>query len=238
MRKQTASLCLCLFLAWSPLTVAHAQDTRIPTGSRVGRPAPAITPGNTRLSRQDQGREVTNQLASCLYHYDRDETVEALSLVSETKEGGEALSGLLGPDCYLAAGDLTVPYDLLRGALFRARYLDEFRDDVITLAPEKVDYTAFVPNLTDSAFVSYVVLRNFASCVVRADVENARAFVEGPVGSSAEKAALTEIVPKMGPCLTDGLEVSFSKSVLSSLLSEALYREAAAGKVASQEAAE
>ncbi|HTM96619.1 MAG TPA: hypothetical protein VL100_12505 [Croceibacterium sp.] len=207
---------------------ASAQDTYKPTGSRIGRPAPVVTPNSSNLSNEEGARRMTDDFASCIYRKSKNSVNAALALRPDSKEANAALGRLVRDDCYAANASLSIPQSLLRGALFRAKLLTEFGGKDVALAPEPVDYTQFVPSPLQSEDRSYVAFGDFADCVVRADLDGARKFVEPDAGSEVETQALNALIPKLGPCLTNGLEITFSKSVLQALLAEAIYHETAA----------
>ncbi|WP_379550585.1 hypothetical protein [Qipengyuania sp. DGS5-3] len=61
-------------------------------------------------------------------------------------------------------------------------------------------------------------------CVAQAGGMLVYDLIEAEPESDRETAAIRSIVPLLGPCLTDGVEVSFDKTSLRALLAHGLYR--------------
>ncbi|WP_126173148.1 hypothetical protein [Altericroceibacterium xinjiangense] len=205
--------------------VPAAAQVEIPTGSRVGRPAPAKPPTDASLSDEDRALRTTFEYARCVVQNDEDAVRPMLSLkpTSLTERQSEALRQ---PNC-LRNANLQIPMQLMRGAIFRAFYLQDWADRPTTMFAEPINYFEFVAS-ENQAQVAIATMLDFASCIVRADEANARAFVGGIPGEPQFENALRALIPKLGPCMLDGIEVQFSKSNLAAYLSEALYWEAKA----------
>lgn len=181
---------------------------------------------------------MVNDFASCVYGKNRKAVNAALSLQPNSDEANAALGRLMRDDCYAANADIRIPYSLIRGALFRAKFMTDFRWKKVALAPEPIDYRTLVSSPLRPEDHSFVALGDFADCVVRSDITGARKFVEQEAGSDIETQALNALVPKLGPCLSDGLEVTFSKSVLQALLAEAIYHETTAAAASGTDTAQ
>ena len=205
------------------LSAPLAAQREMPTGSRIGRPAPAAAPENPKLSDEDRALRTTFDYARCLVQYDEKEFRPLLSL--EPKIFNEKQrKALIRPAC-LRSGELTMPGPLLRGAIFRAFYLKDWAQSPIAAFAQPVNYFQFVERENPSQVAAATML-DFASCVIRADQANARAFVVGMPGENKFEEALRALIPRMGPCMPVGIEVQFSKSTLVGYLSEAVYWEA------------
>jgi hypothetical protein len=63
----------------------------------------------------------------------------------------------------------------------------------------------------------------FADCVVAAAPREADALVRTLAGTAAERAAVLPLVPYLGPCVLQGMEVSFSPGQLRALLADGLW---------------
>jgi hypothetical protein len=188
-------------------------DVYKPTGSRVGRPAPAQAPDNVTMSPIDVARATVNQFADCIVRNDKKLTAACLW-----------------------DGNLTMPQSLLRGAIFRAAYNRDFASRALTFSEQPIDYAVYLEEQKSPEAVRYLVLLDFADCVVRAEASNARAFAIAIPGSKGEKDALAVLQPQLGPCFPAGVNVTFNKSILSAVLAEALYREVEAGQMPLAEA--
>lgn len=215
-------------IALSLSTVAVAQtETRL--GSRIARPKPAEPDYFSKLPDAERARSMVDDFSRCTLQYDAEGVDEALALVPETSGSNNALGKLAKPRC-LRNATLKMPPALLRGSLFRAKVLREFADEPIVFADESFDVASLVSDLNSDDSKRFVAMQGFASCVVRADPENVALFVVEEAGSKAEDEALQFVIPDLGPCLSEGLELGFSKSMLSAILAEALYHELKAGK--------
>ena len=104
-----------------------------------------------------------------------------------------------------------------------------------------VEFSAMVVNarvtdITVTKVRNHAIMMNFASCVVRADAANSRAYLLAGPGRSGEMRALAALQPQFGPCFPAGGNLTLNKSVLSAKLAEALYREAMAARTNMPEA--
>ncbi|HWJ68835.1 MAG TPA: hypothetical protein VNS79_02130 [Sphingobium sp.] len=206
-----------------------------PTGTRIGRPAPAKVPDNVSMSDADKARMTVSQFADCIVRTDKKQTQRYLAATFRSAESGKIVNDLATSECLWNA-NLRMPYELLRGAIFRSVYAQNFAASALRFPDEPVDYTGYLDDKTSPDAIRYLILMDFADCVARADASSVRAFVLAPPASQTEKAALTTLQPQLGPCFPAGANVTFNKSVLSAILAEALYREVEAGQSISAEA--
>ncbi len=220
MKFRLAIACCTLILA-----MPAAAQVEKPTGTRIGRPAPAYIPPNTRLADEDRARITTNDFARCVVQGDRKLVVDALAAPVDDPEANAKLARVRFSDC-LADGMLHMPPPILRGAFFRALYLRDFDKREWRPADVPTDYGRFAVNKAQPAAASYFSMMAFADCLVRKDLGNSQKLVLSVPGSKPEEAALAILVPQMGPCLLNGMQVKFSRSMLSAVLAEALYRAA------------
>ena len=200
-------------------------------GSRITRPSAAEPDYRSNLPESEQARALVDEFAQCTLQYSRTDVNEALKLIPGTPESSEALSKLAKPRC-LRNATLRMPPELLRGALFRAKVLEEFVDEPLAFSAEPFDLSQIITDLEDKDQIRFLILQDFGSCVVRSNPDHASAFVVEIAGSKKEQEALDRLVPALGPCLPEGRELAFSKSMLSAQLAEALYRELSAAKTA------
>lgn len=235
---------LTALLAVALLSVGGAalaqSDLYSPTGSRVGRPPPAKAPDTGGLSDADRTRAMVNQFADCMVRSDRRRTGLFLAAKADAPEAEELMKRLVSNQC-VYTGTLIMQPSLLRGSIFRSLYLREFPGASPRLGEQEIDFASYVADPKSADGNRYLVLMDFAGCVVRADPANTAAYVAAEPGSGAENAALAALQPKLGPCFPAGAEVTINRSVLSASLAEAVYRESEAGRpsqTAQREAAE
>jgi len=110
--------------------------------------------------------------------------------------------------------------DLLRGALFRAKYLKfERGSGKETAFPP---YDAAAPwHLAHSD--PFAVLQAIGECTVRENPAQARAAISANVGSSEETDAYAALVPSLEKCMPQNGTYTFSRARLEGLMAEALY---------------
>lgn len=198
-------------------------------GSRITRPEPAEPDYRSKLPEAEQARALVDEFAQCTLDYSPTAVDEALEFIPGTSESSAALAKLARPRC-LSNATLRMPSDLLRGALFRAKVLNEFVDQPLVFASEPIDLTQMITDSGNKDQLRFLILQDFGSCVVRSNPEVAAAFIVELAGSEKEQEALDQLVPLLGPCLPEGSELAFSKSMLSAQLAEALYRDLSAVK--------
>ncbi|WP_264940125.1 hypothetical protein [Sphingomonas caeni] len=151
----------------------------------------------------------------------------ALSLFPSEANAG-ALGKLANDDC-LAAGELRFNTLLFRGGLYTALYRERFGRQMPALPQGPANFSAGAPQPLDADAAKAIALREFGECVVRADPATAHAIVTVRIGSAEEARLYTVLGPLLGPCVYEGQEVKFSKTVLSGLFAEILYRDATEG---------
>ena len=198
------------------------QETEF--GSRIMRPSPAEPDYRSKLSKGNQARAMVDDFALCTLQYSRKAVASALALTPGDTDSHSSLNKLAQPRC-LRDATLRMPPELLRGALFRAKLLDEFVDRRLVFAAQPLDPTRFAHDLENRQQVQHALLQDFASCVVRAKPAAAAAFVTEEAGSKKEQKALDDLGPALGPCLSNGQKIKLSRDVLGAQLAEALYHE-------------
>ncbi|AKH41685.1 hypothetical protein FHS61_002175 [Altererythrobacter atlanticus] len=214
---------------------AAAQDAA-PTGSRISRPTANNHANNQTISEEDRALRATQDFSRCAIYSDRAVVIEFLASYSQKLDKKVART-IMNDGC-LSHGQLMMPAETLRGGLFRQLLIDDFADQELVPADTAVQYARYFPELESSKSRTAYLMLDFASCVVRTDPENSRAFVTAIPGEPQEEEALKSLIPQLGPCMPDGLQVEFSKSMLTSYFAEALYREFEAAAVAQQAKAE
>lgn len=228
-----ARACLLPLLALTGLfgsSMAMGQgDNYMPTGSRVGRPAPAQPADNAKMSDDAKARILVHDFSACIIRSNERRANSYMNAKAQTSEASRQLKDLISSECLWDA-DLTMPNRLLRGAIFRAAYLRDFDKAPLTLPEKAVDFATYVEDLKAPANIDYIIMQDFADCVVRADVAGSKAFVIATPGSKAEGDALTAVMPQLGPCFPQEAKLTVNRANLSAVLSEALYREIEAGR--------
>lgn len=211
------------------------EEWENPTGSRVGRARPARIPEQPGLSPADRARVTIDEFAECIVTRDPRRTSAYLDLKYGDPEADKLLVSAVSNEC-LYEGKLGMPLDLLRGAIYRALYLRDVKASDVPFQEKPIDFASHVTDITVTKVRNHAIMMNFASCVVRADAANSRAYLLAGPGRSGEMRALAALQPQFGPCFPAGGNLTLNKSVLSAKLAEALYREAMAARTNMPEA--
>lgn len=238
MKKAVISLHAAALLGLVSLTGGAAiaeGDKYTPTGSRVGRPAPADVPNDTSMSNATKARLMVYKFADCAIRSNKKSAQGYIDAKAESPASAKLMSSLVSEECLWNA-DLRMPVPLLRGAIFRAAYYRDFEKAELKLPEAAIDFRTFVENPASPDVAGYLVTLDFADCVVRADPAGARSYVMAEPDGKAETAALAAIQPKLGPCFPANGQMTVNRSNLSAMLAEALYREIEAGRTVAVEA--
>ncbi|MBB6227439.1 hypothetical protein [Polymorphobacter multimanifer] len=117
--------------------------------------------------------------------------------------------------------------ELLRGAVFKAAYVQTHAKalPVLGAAPD------WASDVTDAGMPAekrtlHVGLRQLGNCILDAQPAAVHALLLADAGTAAEQEAFRELTPSIGPCIPDGVTLSFSRSVLAGLLAEVAKRRA------------
>jgi hypothetical protein len=172
-----------------------------------------------------EARVISRQFALCSVRRGRNTVENYLAAPIGSAEHNRLQKRVLVDDC-LGAGELTLPLEVIRGALFEQLYLVDYSSepvpDLSTLSP--IDYTAGYSAPVSGPAINSIALAQFGDCVARADIGNARALLASLPESSAEGEAVRGSMGHLGACVPTGQKVSFSRSVLRSAVAEGLYR--------------
>ncbi|WP_379546640.1 hypothetical protein ACFCW2_11885 [Qipengyuania sp. DSG2-2] len=181
---------------------------------------------NKRLSDEDNALRTVFEYGECIA--DRYENrVRPLMTVSMWTFRGKDERSFIQRRCF-SSGLMTLPLQTAVASVHRAFFIEDFEERRMVFAPESVDFTPLSNNPSEQEQI-HAVHANFAGCIVRADFENARAFVTELPGSVASNDALMALVPQFEPCATEQVASQMSKTILFAFLAEALHREALAG---------
>lgn len=207
-----------LALGMMVFTAAAAQET----GTRFKRFTPANMAKQSGMSEAEHQRFTLTKFSDCVVQRDRNEALIYLGLAPTTKGAMKIGGKIFSPECIKteSGGQLRIPGPVVRSGLYGALYRADFGRHEGTLSEQPLD----LAKDENRDLPNYVALREFAECVVRSDPANSRAAVLAYVGSTAEKTAFAALAPKFGPCLPQGTQVEFSKTIIQGLLGEVLYR--------------
>jgi hypothetical protein len=186
--------------------------------TRIARPEPT----NATTAPDVAARIVTRQFAECTVRHGRASVVKALQLAPFGKKSRDRLVALPSDDC---PADVGMAPLLFRGALFGVLYREATRDGPPTLLLQPLDFAEGASPPFEPEQREAIATRQFADCVVRRDLTHAHVAVVAEPGSQAETAAFAALSPHLGACLPQGMTIKFSRSMLSGLFAEVMYRQ-------------
>lgn len=198
-------------------TAAIAQDA-----SKLG-PQPAQIE-QEGYSSGDAARKTMYAFAACVLKRHRKHVNELLSLPVNDSTITRDMRSLADEYC-LAEGSLQFEPVLFRGSLYVELYRLEFGSKAAQLKPAPVKLDAIPSARPNPKLQSFSTLFSFADCVTRRDPSSVRMIVLAGPGSRQEGAGLTALSPQFQLCLVKGTQMRVSKSMLTGLLAEALYRQ-------------
>jgi hypothetical protein len=170
-------------------------------------------------------RAISRRFAECSIRRGRRSAELYLAAPIGSADQARLQRQVLVDDC-LGAGELSLPPDVIRGALFEQLYLLEYKTappaDLSTVPT--IDYTfGYSAPLTAGA-INGIALAQFGDCVARADAGHARDLLTSLPDSTGETAAVGGLMSHLAPCIPQGRTIHFSRSVLRAAIAEGLYR--------------
>ena len=200
---------------------ALAQDTDARTPGRGPK-------GSLFWNKGSDGQRVLNRFADCLVAGNRPRVEAYLATVPGSRKAQELVNGMKGGLCnnsiHLFADDR-----LIRGALYEALFLVDFRDSAVVGISEAspIEYTVEARRGNKEEAALHKGLLALADCVTRQDPAGVRELLLAEVGTAREAKAFGALKPSFGPCLYSDQSIEFSRASLRSFLAETLYRLAA-----------
>jgi len=250
----------CAVLAM-PVATANAQpvdDDYVPLGSRIPRDRQFPTdlfyrfdPGRWSDVQKDRSRQMMSQFGRCLYRRSKENSHEFLEKtdlgftsfeqIGQDNDKAARVFGIM--DCLGRVADSqnsgvqmrwTAPG--IRQMLLQEAYFDEYPEQPSWAKPGYVVDERTLPLSGDSGWV--IASLDIADCVVVADPYSADFFFRTPSGSPVENEVLRELVPAIGPCLPEGLEMQIEPTSFRTWIGEALWHAANHNSPAPAEAVE
>ena len=192
----------------------------------------------TRLMRE-RSKDMLSQLTGCLYNRSHQ---DSLALLERTDLGfmdfrqidvepNRAVRIYGFNDCLRRVANsnsigvqLRFTPGALRQWLLQEAYLDRYRDGPSWVKPGNVIAERDLPLSQRQAGVRAPL--DFADCVVQTDPYDADDFFRATAGSADEKSALRALVPSLGPCLPQGVQMEVNPTALRVWVGEALWHAA------------
>jgi hypothetical protein len=220
---------------YTPLNTRIRHDRQFP----LSPPPNFVPPEKMGKVERDLTRSMANQFSRCLF---RRSQSDSLALLDKTDFGfvnfsqigmdGEKAMKIYGfHDCLgrVAEANNTgvamrfYPMNL-RQWLIQAAYLNAYPHGPTWLKPGYVMEARSYPL---SATVPTVhAFMDLADCIVTSDPFNADYFYRTMPGSDAEKEALGALVPSVGPCLPQGMQMRLQPEELRNWMGEGLWQAA------------
>lgn len=219
-----------------PTFPAAAAPREAETGTRIPTPTPVTISDRTGLSDADRARIALVAFGECTVARSPKLAQELVTTPADEAAVDKVLARMATPDC-LREGEMRMSGMLMRGAVFVGLYRSAYGRARPAISNEPTDFSKEVSNVAKPSARQHMILREFGDCIVRAAPEQSRALLLAVPASKAEQAAFGEIVPKLGPCLVAGNNVTFSKITLTGVVGEALYRLASRSSAASARSA-
>ncbi|HYI39367.1 MAG TPA: hypothetical protein VE053_03510 [Allosphingosinicella sp.] len=217
--------CLLLSLALSVWVLTPAPLRAQASGSMETGSLIANRPAGGYGTSSNEARLISRKFAECSIRRGRLSAQRYLAAPIGSSEQARLQRQVLVDDC-LGAGRLSLPHEVIRGALFEQLYLLEYKAPpaVDLKAVAAIDYTAGYSAPVSGPAINGIALAQFGDCVARADAESARSLLTNLPDSKGESAAVQGLMPRLGACIPKGRKISFSRSVLRASVAEGLYR--------------
>lgn len=202
-----------------------------PIGSRIDRSSPGLT-GRFNSRNQKSPRPGINAYFRCLASLDRVSAAKVLDLAYMTEEQRISIKKV-GPnsgfsehgraDCFsnFGGGGVEIGFD-------PASAVGGFAEFFISSQFKEADAARLAELTREQWGTQALTPRNGSEmiglCTVQATGPAVFRLTETEPASEEEAAEIQTIVPYLGPCLTEGVEVSFDVASLRALLAHSLYK--------------
>lgn len=229
MRPLAKAIGIAIVAAGLATSVPVAADP--PTGSRVDRSSGGLT-GRYNTLRDQSPRPGINAYFRCVASMDRARAGKVALLEYMSAEQREMI-GKVGQrsafavdrreDCFsdFGGGGVQINFDPVSAIggfaeFFVTRDFDaEDASRLSTLTREEWQTTDLTPR-NGSEMIGL--------CTAQAAGADVYGILETVPATDEEMAAIQKVVPVLGPCLTDGVEISFDAASLRALLAHSLYK--------------
>lgn len=242
MKKAVVALMVAMVLAM-PAQAQSNNDDFTPLGSRIKRDRqfPVDLPHRfgrdqyTKVNR-DRSKAMLAQFSQCLYRRSNEKSLELLARTDLgfvnfqqiELEQDRALRIYGFNDCLnrVATSNSTgvvlrFSPGALRQWLLQEAYFSRYPEGPDWVKPGHVIGERQYP--LSSADPGIRSMMDFADCVIQADPYGADYFFRVPAGTEGERSAIKSLVPSLGPCLPEGVEMELQPYSLRVWLGEGLW---------------
>lgn len=190
------------------------------TGTLIRRPLAQVH-GETTLD----ARKTLREFGICTVNRHPGAAEQVIDEPVDAQDFRRKLTQVADEECF-SNGELQMPAELLRAAIFEAMYLREFTEgpvDALKAAPS-FDYSKpYQRPLSDDA-ANTVGLAIVADCITRTTPAAARDLVTSMPGSPSEDRAIGVLARQLPGCVPPNKTFRFSRSAIRGSVAEALLR--------------
>ncbi len=201
------------------------SDTHV-RASRISKQAPMRVENLPSATPGERARVALNGFALCRVSDDRPEFEALVAAHPVPKLSHDAYSKFIkdnsGQSCLFDA-DLALSAELMAGAGFLALLRLTYLRAENVPALNAVEYTSLA-DANDAEGQHYIATRSFAQCVVMAAPQHVAAMLFSRELGKSEADALAQVTPHMGPCLSQGHQMTITRPLLFGWLAETMYR--------------
>jgi hypothetical protein len=170
------------------------------------------------------------EYAACIADYKEKQVATYIKTIPYSKQSETSYKPLIDGECVNKQNfNLTsITFDDIqfRASIYDFLYRQAYKNTA-NLDYSKVEPSTYVAEYSgDVSSIPPVTLvqRKFGDCVVRLAPNEARALLSHKIWSEDEKTRISALSPAMGQCLTSGLQLKFSRTLLRGTLAESLYK--------------
>jgi len=223
MTRRQLNVVVLAAMAAASSTLASAQSqagATSETGTLITRRLAQVH-GETTL----EARKTLREFATCAVASRPGVAEAAIDQAVDTKQYRQELIDVSNEDCF-SSGEMQMPAELLRGALFEAMYLHEFSDGPkggLNATPT-FDYSASYSKPLSEEAQNTVGLAIVGDCVTRTAPGKVHDLLNTIPGSPGEDAAIGEVARILPGCVPANKTFHFSRSVIRGSVAEAILR--------------
>ena len=219
---------LSLAMLWSGAALAQSQPGGTSeTGTLINRGAAQIH-GESRAD----ARLTSKRFGECSVARAPVAVLNLIDLPVDTKDYERKMFRVVDDEC-LSVGELRLPWQIIRGAIFEALYVKEFG----RAAPQSLkdvaifDYASAYSRPLSQQAQSVVGLAFVGDCVARTAPVASHEFLTSIPGSGLEDRAFAVVARILPGCIPPNQTFKFSRSVVRSPIAEAMYRLSSVARV-------
>lgn len=222
--RRVRALSACLVGMMALATIAEAQETGTLLPHRA-----AQTPGRGPIA----ARVTLEGYAACIVDRSEGRARKLVDLPVNSADYRTTLKNMYdGVDECISDAQLTMSSRLLRGGMFIALYIRDYKGNAISSFAPEVDsgYRALYGEKVPDDVYTVLAMEQFGECVARADPAQARSLTLSYPGSEQEKNSVTALLPRLSACVPHGETIEFSRTTVKGAVAEGLYRLTRAAK--------